>query len=263
MTKDNIKPTNLTIVTAAHRPELEQIQTDMAGISWPEFMLHDPVSRYFTELFEYLPQYQYAITHNESGEVLAVGNCVPIHFADALDELPDTGWDWAIEKGIKDFEANRAHNCLCALQIMIPPDSRGRGLSSHMVLAMMEIARQNRLDTLIAPVRPNRKAEFPETPMEEYVRRLDDDGLPFDPWMRVHARLGAQVIKVCEQSMTIPGTVGEWESWTGRRFKKSGRYVIPGALVPIEVICEDDSGRYIEPNVWMAHSNLLEGRQTG
>ncbi len=36
-------------------------------------------------------------------------------------------------------------------------------------------------------------------------------------------------------------------------FPESGQYIVPGALNPIEIDCEADRGRYIEPNVWMQH----------
>ena len=37
------------------------------------------------------------------------------------------------------------------------------------------------------------------------------------------------------------------------RFPVSGRYVVPGALVPITIDRRRDRGRYVEPNVWMLH----------
>jgi hypothetical protein len=36
-------------------------------------------------------------------------------------------------------------------------------------------------------------------------------------------------------------------------FPESGAYVVPGALVPIEIDRECDEGLYLEPNVWMVH----------
>jgi hypothetical protein len=71
--------------------------------------------------------------------------------------------------------------------------------------------------------------------------------------MRVHERLGAKTVKVAPQSMTIDGTIAEWESWTKMKFPESGRYVVPGALSPVEFDHEKDEGVYIEPNVWMQH----------
>jgi hypothetical protein len=45
---------------------------------------------------------------------------------------------------------------------------------------------------LIVPARPNKKSEYPDVPMEEYIARKGPQGLPFDPWLRVHTRLGGQ-----------------------------------------------------------------------
>ena len=97
------------------------------------------------------------------------------------------------------------------------------------------------------------KTLYPLTPMERYVQWRRPDGLPFDPWVRVHARFGAELVQVCESSMRINGTVDAWESWTGMAFPESGSYVVDGALVPITIDREADRGEYVEPNVWMRH----------
>jgi hypothetical protein len=91
------------------------------------------------------------------------------------------------------------------------------------------------------------------TPIGRYVHWERDDGLPFDPWLRVHARLGAEILGIAPASMDIRGTVGDWEAWTGMAFPESGEYVVPGALVPVTIDCEADLGVYVEPNVWMSH----------
>jgi len=82
--------------------------------------------------------------------------------------------------------------------------------------------------------------------MERYIRWRNDDGLPFDPWMRVHAQLGGEIVKVCSRSMHITGTVEDWERWTGMRFQESGKYVVPGALVPVKIDRDENQGIYTE-----------------
>lgn len=109
------------------------------------------------------------------------------------------------------------------------------------------------MEALIAPVRPTLKSSYPLTSMERYIEWRRSDGLFFDPWMRVHQRLGAKVLKVAPGSMTITGSVAEWEKWTGMRFPESGEYVVPGALRPVVVDLEEDLGLYEVPNVWMLH----------
>jgi hypothetical protein len=119
---------------------------------------------------------------------------------------------------------------------------------------MSEIARGRGLKSLIAPVRPNEKPAYPLTPIERYIDWTRDDGLPFDAWLRVHARLGAEILKICPRSMTISGTVEQWETWTGMAFPESGDYIVPGALTPVRIDRERNEGRYVEPNVWMRHA---------
>ena len=52
----------------------------------------------------------------------------------------------------------------------------------------------------------------------------------------------------------VEGTVAELEEWTGLALLESGSYVVPGALVPVEIDRERDHGAYREPNVWMRHA---------
>ena len=43
------------------------------------------------------------------------------------------------------------------------------------------------------------------------------------------------------------------KDWTGLRMPETGSYVVPGALVPVEIDRERDLGLYVEPNCWMVH----------
>jgi hypothetical protein len=116
---------------------------------------------------------------------------------------------------------------------------------------MRRVAREAGFPALIAPVRPTRKAEFPLIPMERYVAWTRGGGLAWDPWVRLHQRLGAELVEVCPASMIVTGSLEEWEGWTGLEFPEDGDYVVPGALVPVRF--EGGRGTYLEPNVWMRH----------
>ncbi len=221
---------------------------------WPEFMLHDKASELFPELYEKVPHCQFVVVDAESDKTVAIGNSVPLEWRAPVDDLPDTGWDWAIRKGIDDFDNGRAINLLCALQIVVFAKYRGMGLSRHGVQAMRRICHDHGLEFLIAPVRPSAKSDHPRINIQEYVSWKDDVGLPRDPWLRVHVRAGARIIKPCETAMEIFGTAAQWHEWTGITLDQSGEYIIPGALIPVEYDAEADVARYIEPNVWVAHS---------
>ena len=44
------------------------------------------------------------------------------------------------------------------------------------------------------------------TPNARYVGWKRDDGAPFDPWLRVHHRLGAEFLKLMPRSLVVAGT---------------------------------------------------------
>jgi GNAT superfamily N-acetyltransferase len=131
------------------------------------------------------------------------------------------------------------------------PDRSGQGLSRVLIESMAEVAAAAGLGPLVAPVRPSRKDRYPITPIEAYARWRRPDGLLFDPWMRVHERLGATIVRPEPRSMRITGPVADWERWTRMEFPEDGTYVFPGGLAPLYV--GSGTGRYWEPNVWMLH----------
>ena len=243
-------PDGIEVFTLAQRPELEPLVRSL-GDTFPEFMHHDAmVNRYWERLYREFAGFQIAIC--ERGEVVAAGNSVPV-FWDGSVERITSGLDGVLERGFQDVENGRAPTVVSALLAIVPRANRGRGLSSVILNAMKAIAAERGLGALIAPVRPTLKSEYPLTPMERYAQWEREDGLPFDPWLRVHRRLGAEFLGVAYRSMLITGTVEKWKEWTGMQFSESGAYVVPGALQPVVMDLEEDQGVYEEPNVWMQH----------
>ena len=162
-------------------------------------------------------------------------------------------WDAALLQGISACRHRRRATALCALAAIVDPSCRGRGLSRLVVEALKAVGAQHRLADLIVPVRPSHKSRYPLVPMERYLAWVNADGLPFDPWVRVHARLGASTLWIAPRSMVITAMVTEWEEWAQMRFPESGSYVVPGALQLVAIDRATDEGRYEEPNVWMHH----------
>lgn len=221
--------------------------------AWPEFMLHDPVAkRNWRYLNELAPEFQFALQDRMTGDWIANGSSIPVKWDQELDALPDEGWDWVFEKGVAQLKEGIEPNMLSALAIQIVPAYQGRSFSHLMVTLMRELARAAGLTHLLAPVRPNQKAAHPEMSMDQYIQK-ENNGLPADAWLRVHVRQGARIIRICSRAMTISGTVDEWKQWTGLCFKYTGRFPVPGALVPVSIDLKADRGIYIEPNVWVAH----------
>jgi hypothetical protein len=227
---------------------------EIAEASWPEFMLHDPIANEnWHELFDRFVEYQFALFDTENNRMAAMANSLPFYWNRSLGELPDGGWDWVFLKAIEDHKQGTPPNIQSAIQINIHPDYRSQRLSTKMVEAMRAIGASKGFKYLVAPVRPNQKSQYPLISIDDYIKWTNEEGLPFDAWLRVHARAGASIIKPCHDAMTIPGTLAEWEEWSGLKFPQSGKYVVSGALNPIDISVENDEGVYIEPNVWMVH----------
>lgn len=235
-----------------HLDDIRRAAEDASQRVWPEFLRHGAVGRlHWAQLWTRFPEYQYALVHDETGHIVAIGHSIPLAWRGPLQDLPPEGWEWAIADGMR--PSGRPRDTLSALAIIVLPDHQRKGLGRLMVQAMCDIGRRHGLGRLVVPLRPTLKSRYPLTPMDRYVGWRNEDGLPFDPWLRLHVRAGGSVRGVCPRAYTVEGTVDEWEEWTGMRLPESGEYTVPGALAPIEVDADADSVRYVEANVWVAH----------
>lgn len=238
--------------TLAERPELLAAVSHAGASIWPRYMGYDRVClQYWRRLFTDFPQYQ-LIFCDDHDQIMAMGHSIPTVWDGRPEALPD-GWDGALTAAMQQHEDGCRPTALLGLSVAIPPAYRGRRLSPCMVGALRALASAQCWRGPVIPVRPTLKATYPLTPMRRYITWMTPSGEPFDPWIRLHWRLGGRLLQVAEQSMVIAGTVEEWESWTGMIFPESGEYVVSGALSPISIDRERNIGRYTEPNIWMEH----------
>jgi GNAT superfamily N-acetyltransferase len=240
---------DLAVVSLAVRPDLAPALNQLAT-SWPRFMLEDPAA-WMMRLLRDHPRFQLALL--AGGRLVAKAYSVPFAWDGDETSLPDTGWDTVLATGVMGAVRSREPTAVSALEISIDPDWQGKGLSRVLVDALRSAAAQAGYADLVAPVRPSRKSDHPHVPMAEYVTWQREDGLPYDPWLRVHVRAGGRIVKVCPASMVIPGSLAQWRTWTGLPFNRSGPVDVPGALTPVHVSVEHDHAVYVEPNVWVRH----------
>jgi GNAT superfamily N-acetyltransferase len=257
---DRFPPERLAVFPLSQRPELRgQAFSAEFAAAVPEFMRHDPTGALYYEdraLDRYLDYVLVAADRDDPGRVIARGVAVPFAFGDARlgrAELPDAGWDAVIRWAHADWLDGRLADAVSALEIMVLAPYRGCGVSVLMLRAMRDNAARLGFADLYAPVRPTEKHRQPLMPFAEYAALKRADGLPRDPWVRAHVRLGATIVKVAPCSMTIAGTLADWSRWTGLALDRSGEAIVPGALSPLHVSREQDHAVYIEPNLWMHH----------
>ena len=238
------------IVTTADRPDLHDQFADAFRSSWPEFIFHDLVSSQYTaRVQERFARYDVTVVHD--GVVVAGGWGVALYWDATVDGLPG-GYDDALVRTF-DGRAPTPDNTLSVMAVAVRHDFRGHGLSSLVLTELRRRARADGLTSVIAPVRPTLKANYPLTPMATFARWRRTDGQHLDPWIATHERLGATILAPAEKSMVVTGTVAQWESWTQMAFPESGAYVVPGALDLVIIDHAIDAGIYLEPNLWMQH----------
>jgi hypothetical protein len=243
-------PEWLEAFTAAERPDLWAKARDeglFEGV-WLEYNLHgNHTGRYFGSLFPQHADVQILFTDRRSDRLVARGRTIPFHWDARLETLP-AGID---ALGLQAVDEPGAPTALSALAAEVAADYQGSGLSGLVVASMATVARGRGLAWLVAPVRPSWKDRYPLIPIERYAGWRREDGLPFDPWLRVHARLGARVLRSEPRSLEITAPIPDWEAWTQMAFPDDGEYVFPGGLAPLSVTGQ--VGAYWEPNIWMQH----------
>jgi len=244
---------DLQVFRRSERPELWDDIRDLSDEVWPEYNLHGEfINYYWAQLYEVFPEWQFVLYEPAERLVLAEGQAIPVAW-DGTDAGLGPGIDATIAAAFDLHAAGGRPTAVSALAAKIPPRHQGRRLSGVLLTAMADLAREAGLDHLIAPVRPNRKDRYPTIPIERYARWTRPDGEPFDPWVRVHTRLGARIGPAIPRSLHITGSAGDWESWTGMPFPETGDYVFPAGLATVHIDRDADTGEYWEPNIWIIH----------
>lgn len=235
----------------AERPDLVDAFWSIAG-DWPTFMLQDPTSdRAYEAAVDAFPQLHLVVMEGDA----AVARLHAVPFGHGLADLPARGWDAAMQEA--EWLAAKGEapdwSTVSLIEARVAVDRRGEGLSGALLAEARRRYAALGCRDLFGPVRPTRKWLEPRTAADEYARRVREDGLPVDPWLRAHVRLGGRIVQVAPLSMTIPGTLAQWREWTGLPFDADGSVEVEGGLAPVHVDVANDHAVYVEPNVWVHH----------
>jgi GNAT superfamily N-acetyltransferase len=235
----------MKLLRYADRPDLRE-RRSLSGKVFPVFMAYNEMSpRYWSRLYTDYPRFQQVLVDGD--EIVAEAFALPIPWDGTPEGLPP-GWDAAFELGM---ETALEPTALSMLVISVDPDRQGERLGGRMLEASRDAAREAGLSAVLAPVRPTWKDRYPLIPIERYLAWRRPDGAHFDPWLRLHERLGGEIAAAAPDSMTIDAPVADWEEWTGMVLPEDGAYVVPGMLDLLRV--RDGRGRHVEPNVWVVH----------
>ena len=243
--------TDVTLVTTASRPDLDELAAELFAEHWPEYIFHDPdVKAYLPRVRELFMDWDF---FGLDGDRL-VGACygVPIAWSREVADLP-SGYTDTLRRAVTGHDAGSRPDTFVVLGAMVRHDEAGRGWAGRIISALRDRAVVAGMEAVIAPVRPTIKKLYPLTDIDTFAAWKRQDGLPLDPWVRTHVRLGATLLCGAPASQTMTGTVAEWEAWTKLALPSTGDYVIPDGLAILTVDREADRGVYHDPNVWMRH----------
>jgi hypothetical protein len=240
------------LTTLTERPDLDEaVDAHHAGL-WEPFMTESEVAnRMFPRAHADWPDHQLVLI-DASDAVVATSNAMPLVWDGTDADLPDS-WDAQVLRSAADVDAGRATTTLGAMLIVVGRHVRGARLSGVMLGAMQAAGRAAGYRAVIACVRPTDKHRYPLVPIERYAAWSRPDGLPFDPWLRLHVRMGGRIIRAAPRSMEIHGAISDWERWTGLSFLDSGPYVVPTATSPVMIDRTRDEGVYFDQNIWVVH----------
>ena len=238
--------------TLSNRNDYLEKLRRLSQSSWPEFLIHGEMpswNRIYTELSDFA-----LLLMDAKGELAGAGFTIPVFWNGNIDDLPET-IEAIIVNGLTTVPNHR--NTLMAVAALVDRRFRGQQLSREILRQMTALAKRHELKELLVPVRPTWKTRYPLQRIESYANWRRPDGLLFDPWLRTHERLGAKMIRCVDSTLTVKGTVDDWQNWTGMIFPESGRYIVEGALEPVTIDVESDTGVYHDPNVWIKHRVLF------
>ena len=210
-----VLPEGHTFVTLDERADLAREIGVLGASVWPEFMLHDATGRALGP-----PVGRLGL---EPGLPVRPGRRDGRGHAQRAARVGQDGRGAARKLG-RAARAVRGSGLgrppprptLGALMIAVRPDRQGGGHAGTMLGAMRALAQGSAAFARSSRAsHPTGKAPYALVPIERYSTWTRDDGLPLDPWIRLHVRLGARIVRGVPRSMTIRGTVAEWREWTG------------------------------------------------
>ena len=246
-------PATLAIRSLADAPHLRKAASAIEQAAWSHlgYLSYTRAHyEYYAELIESYPEFQLCLVDEDAGYPVAVATSVPFACS-GPDELPQEGWDWLVETAARN--RHEQPNILGALAVSVPAVHRSKGYARVMIRSLLDLAEAKKFDGVVVPVRPSAKVKHPWVPIADYIGWTDEEGRPYDPWLRSHLSVGGKIVRPCERSMVVHEPIAFWENWSNQRFESSGAYPLEGALAPVKIDLDRKTGTYEEPNVWVAY----------
>jgi GNAT superfamily N-acetyltransferase len=188
------------------------------------------------------------VAFDENGEVIGQMYGAPLFSPDG--EYPQGGWDDAVTQIRRTAALKLTPNMMTLLEVAVHPGRQRQGIASKLLMAAKRRAGELGFDRLMVPARPFGRAD--QITGEVYEIAYRPDGLPADPWLRAHVRVGGRIERIMHRSMEITLSATRWAALTGQPLAidpdNPDRARAVGALTLLHRT-EGDDWVYYDPNV--------------
>ncbi len=155
-------------------------------------------------MFENIPLQVIVIVNNNSSnssELIAHGIMTDIFWNQSYSGLPD-GWQGAVRKSYENTIQKSNKNTLVGLFVRVEKKFQQHGWAEKIICIMKELVRKDGYKSLIIPLRLPKRYELPyaKMPYAKFIALKRKDGQYLDYWLRLHTRLGGDVIGVSPNS---------------------------------------------------------------
>jgi GNAT superfamily N-acetyltransferase len=190
----------------------------------------------------------------DTNELVATIDAIEIDWDGNPKTLPERGWTEIIEEGlIREAEGRELKtDWIAALGTSVLPDYQKFGLSKTLLEELVKKAKSLGYKGMVAPVRPIYRFRMPDLTIQDYVNVRLPDGEHFDPWVRIHERIGGQIIGVCPASAVFSAPITDWQDWSKMKLPENGKVLVPNAINYLEI--KDSLGVLKEDSIWILHS---------
>ena len=163
---------------------------------------------------------------DEGNNLMSHGILCKIFWDGDTKNLPNDGWTGSTITAYKNNLEKIETNTMVGLFAHVSKKFRNQKLSGSLVDNMKKIAKKNKFK-LIIPLRPPSRyeKEYCNMEFEKFCNLKTEEGMPKDPWFRLHKKLNAKFLKISKTSHQRAMSLSTFNNLFGKKnITKTGYY---------------------------------------
>jgi hypothetical protein len=183
-------------------------------------------------MFENIPLFIIILVKNnsintEDSQLIAHGVMTNICWNKQSTDLPE-GWQGAVRRSYENMQNKIKKNALVGLYIRVEEQFKQHGYAEKIINTMKNFASEQRYDSLIIPLRLPQRYTLSYAKMKylKFINLKRKDGQYVDHWLRIHTRLGGNIIGTCLTSHQHAMNLGDFlTQFNTKKIRFSGYYL--------------------------------------